>query len=317
LAPDLLRQRLYNQHVAGRPLATPEEVVASLGAVQSQVFTNAKWAVGQRAKHCTDAAVQEAFDSGRILRTHVLRPTWHFVLAEDIRWMQRLTAPRVHAFSAYVNRQCELDGKIFARAHAVLEKALEGGKQLTRAELAAALHRSGIVAKTLRLACIVMHAELECVVCSGALGGKQHTYALLDERAPNALSFDRDEALAELTRRFFTSHAPATLKQYVWWSSLSVADAKAGLAMIRQDLERSVLDGTTWFGLAGRAPRRARPTAYFIPEYDEVLLGYRDLGVPDLPRTRRGQLPGGLSRTLFIDSTRAGTWTPSMAAARL
>ncbi|MGH7528317.1 MAG: winged helix DNA-binding domain-containing protein, partial [Gemmatimonadales bacterium] len=311
---DLLSQRLYHQHITGAPLETPGDVVRWLGGVQSQDYPGAKWSLGQRARDASDSEVDQAFARGEILRTHVLRPTWHFVAPADIRWMLELTAPHVHALNAYSYRKCELDQAVLGRSQAVLARALEGGRQLTRPELATALRQAGIVAQGQRLAYIMMKAELDGLVCSGALRGKQHTYALLEERVPRSRARSRDEALAELALRFFTGHAPATLQHFGWWSGLSAKAARAGLAMIQQQLPSRLLDGTQWFGLSERAPRRGPPTAHLLPEYDEALVGYRDLGVSDMPRARRRKpRKGGFHRPVIIGGKRAGTWRRTIA----
>src|SRR5262245_8685277 len=125
---DVAGLRLRNEHLVGAPLGSPEEVVAWLGAVQSQDYAGAKWAVAQRTPGCTDADVEEAFQAGRIVRTHVLRPTWHFVMPADLRWMLALTAPRIRAAMAYYDRKLDLDGAVRARAGALVAKALEGGR---------------------------------------------------------------------------------------------------------------------------------------------------------------------------------------------
>ena len=295
---------------------TPESVVRSLVAVQSQDYPGAKWSVGQRVRGGTDAGLDEAFSAGRILRTHVLRPTWHFVSPEDIRWLLRLTAPRVHALCAYQNRRLGLDGRLFARAHTVFARALEGGRHLTRAELAEELAQGGIVARGQRLAYIVAHAELEALICSGALRGKQQTYALLEERAPPAPVPDREGALAELTRRFFKSHGPATLRHFAWWSGLTMADGKAGLAMAGSELTRLELDDTVYWTGSETGTRRMPARAWLIPEYDEALVGYKDLAVPDLPRARR-RWSDIWHRPVMIEGRRAGTWRRTVTGGRL
>ncbi len=313
---DLWRQRLRNQQVAGGGLARPEDVVNRLAAVQSQDYAGAKWSVGQRVRNGTDAAVEAAFATGRILRTHILRPTWHFVLPADIRWMLRLTAPHVLALNAYQHRELELDAEVFRRCHALVTRALRDGGQLTRAEIGVVLKRGGIVAETRRLAYIMMRAELEGVVTSGARRGKQHTYALLEERVPPAPSLSRDEALAELTRRFFAGHAPATLQHYAWWSGLSVANAKAGVAMLGADLSATVRDGRTWYGVRTPAPRPLPPEAHLLPEYDEALVGSKDLPMPDLPRPK-GRWRDEWHRPVIIGGRRAGTWRRRVAPRRV
>src|SRR5437773_6733489 len=216
---EIAHGRLHNQHVTRRTLETPQTLVEWLGAVQAQDYAAAKWALGLRLHGMTDDNIEQAFTDGKILRTHVMRPTWHFVSPADIRWLLALTAPRVRAASAYYNRKLELDAAFFRRTHAVLANALQGGKQLTRDELASALQQAGIATEgEQRVTHIMMRAELDGIICSGARRDKQFTYALLDERAPQTRMLDRDEALAELARRYFTSHGPATLQDFVWWS---------------------------------------------------------------------------------------------------
>jgi Winged helix DNA-binding domain len=272
---DLAAWRLHSLRLSGAPLRAPEDAVGWLGAVQSQDYGPAKWSVAQRTSGTSDAALDQAFADGAILRTHVLRPTWHFVAPADIRWMLELTAPRVHALSAYQYRQLGLDDAVRQKANALLVGALQGGAQRTRKELAALLEGAGVALGGFRLGYLLMNAELAGLVCSGALRGRQHTYALLEERAPPARRLDRDEALAALTLRYYTSHGPATVKDFGWWSSLTAADIRDGLAMAASRLEQEVVDGVTyWF--APPAPGRAAtsPTVHLLQGYDEYIVGY-------------------------------------------
>jgi hypothetical protein len=248
-----------------------------------------------------------------------MRPTWHFVTPADIRWLLALTAPRVHAANAYQYRKLELDDPLFARSHAVLAKALEGGQHLTRAELGSALQQAGIdTHDPLRVTYIIMHAELEGVVCSGPKLGKQFTYALLDERAPSAKTLARAEALAELTVRYFTGHGPATLKDFVWWSGLTATDAKAGLDMVGPQLEHEVVDGQTyWFAASTSFAKGPSPTAYLLPNFDEYGVGYTDRTALVDP-TRPG-IPGPqdssfyLGNLIVIDGKAVGSWKRTLA----
>lgn len=285
-----------------------------LCAVQSQDYSGAKWSVGQRVRNGTDAMVEQAFTSGRILRTHVLRPTWHFVTPADIRWILELTAPHVHRLNAFMYRTLDLDQPLFRKAHAAIAKSLCDGKELTRTELATVLKKAGIVAGGPRLAYIVMHAELEGLVCSGAVRGKQHTYALLEDRAARAKRLQRDEALAELAHRFFTGHAPATLAHFIWWSGLPVKDARQGLAAARPRLTSELIGGAEWFGATRKAAPRAPLTAWLVPEYDEALVGSKDMAVPDLPRSAGpGSWKDEWYRPVLIGGRRAGTWRRTIA----
>ena len=226
---ELLTARLRNQQLIASTRRKPAQVVSWLCAMQAQDYPAAKWAIGlARARHARTRDVEQAFNDGLILRTHVLRPTWHFVAPEDIRWLLALSAPRIHATNAYYYRQAGLDAKTFAKSCAMIHRALEGGKTLTRAELAMHLKRAKVPADGLKLAYLMMHAELEGVICSGPRRGKQFTYALLDERAPATKPKTRDEALAELAKRYFASHGPATVRDFAWWSGLTTKDAQTG-----------------------------------------------------------------------------------------
>jgi hypothetical protein len=249
-----------------------------LGAVQSQDYPGAKWALGQRTRGATDASIDEAFARGSILRTHVLRPTWHFVIPEDIRWMLKLTAPRINARMALYYRQVEIDDALIARSRAIFRKVLRGGKQLTRLELGKALATGGIDASGLRLMFLVGIAELDAIVCSGALKGKQQTYALLDERAPESKLLTRDEALVELTSRYFRSHGPAQLSDFVWWSGLTMTDAKRGVQLGQSDLAQEVIDGKSyWFDPSMKiAPPASEMKIHLLPNYDEYFIAYKD-----------------------------------------
>jgi len=311
---DIAHMRLHNQHLAGAKLASPDAVVRWLGAVQSQEYAGAKWAVGQRMDDATDASLDRAFADGAILRTHVMRPTWHFVAPADIRWLLALTAPRVNAATASYYRKFGLDAALFARSNAALTRALRDGVQQTRTELASVLQEDGIATDDLRLGLIIMHAELDAVLCSGARRGKQFTYALLDEQAPQAeaRTFTRDEALAELTMRYLTSHGPATVRDFVWWSGLAMADAKAGLAMVESQLTHTVVDDQTyWFTASPPIAHDPSPTAHLLPNYDEYIVGYTDRSaaldaVPAVKLDARGNVL--FNHTLVIDGRVVGIW---------
>ena len=218
------------------------------GAVQSQDYAGAKWALGQRIQNATDAALDRSFNEGKILRTHVMRPTWHFVTPANIRSMLELTAPRVRAANTFMYRKLELDKAVFRRSNAALAKALPGGKQLTRSELKSMLQHAGIDADGLRLGYLMMRAELDGVICSGARRGKKFTYALLEEHVPQVTALERDQSLAELIRGYFRSRGPATLQDFVWWSGLTMADAGNGIEMVKSQFVNEVWEGQTyWF----------------------------------------------------------------------
>lgn len=274
---DIVRRRMHNQHLWGTPFQSPEDVVHGLAAMQSQEFAVARWSVAQRASGVNDAAMNKAFADGALLRTHIVRPTWHFVLPADIRWMLNLTGPRINAVNAYYYRQFGLDDAVFTKTNRIFATALKGGRHLTRKELAAKLQGAGMTASALRLGYLLMRAELDAVICSGALRGKQHTYALFDERVPHAKTLDRDEALAELSRRYFTSRGPATLKDFVRWSNLTAADGKTGLEMVKSQLEHEIVNGRTyWFTASSSGAKPTSPMIDLVQGYDELVMSYSE-----------------------------------------
>jgi hypothetical protein len=205
-----------------------------------------------------------------------------------------------------------LDDAVVARSRRVIERALRGGRLLTRAQIGTALRRTGIAIDRLGLSFVMMDAELHAVVCSGARDGKQSTYALLEERAPHAKTLTKDEALAELTRRYFTSHGPATLRDYVWWSGLAVGDARRGIEILGPGLRRSRLgDLTYWSAPTGAAMPVARG-AHLLPNYDEYLIAYQDRGTVVGPARQRAVGPRGsdvFAHNFIIDGRLAGSWT--------
>lgn len=270
-------RRLRAQRLTGKPFASPVEAVRALTAVQSQDYGGGKWALGQRTRGVTEAALDRLFDEGAILRTHVLRPTWHFVLPEDIRWLLELTGPRITRGLAGRHRDLELDAKVVARANAAFAKALAGGRHLTRPELGEVLRQARISPEGQRLPHLLSHAELDGLITSGARRGKLHTYALLEERAPKARRLERVEAVAELTLRYFTSHGPAQLQDFAWWSGLTLADARKGIAVAGTALQQQAIDGKEyWFATNAGREHDAAGVAHLLPNFDEYTVAYRD-----------------------------------------
>jgi len=318
--PGVAQHRLANQLLTTRGLEHAADVVRLLGAVQAQDYAGAKWAVAQRMRRATDASIEDALSAGHILRTHILRPTWHFVAPADIRWMLALTAPRINQAMAYHGRINELTPSIVRRSNDAIAKALTGGKHLTRAELAVALERARIRnASGQRLAHLVMRAELGAIICSGARRGSQFTYALLDERVPPAEPIERDEALRELARRYFSTRGPATAADFAWWSGLAMSDVKRALQIIGPELEKVEFGEQVMWLIPSRAPKRA-PSAHLLPNYDEYFIGHKD-------RTAIGErlghvkaVIGGdarISNVVIVDGQLVGGWKRTVDKKRI
>jgi hypothetical protein len=309
---DIASYRLHNQHLNQNKFKQAADVVRGLGAVQAQDFGGAKWAIGLRSVELTDLDVQRTFDDGKILRTHILRPTWHFVMPEDIRWMLALTAPRVLARMAYMDRQLELDRTIFKKSNSALVKVLQDGKQLTRAELEPVFRKARIPAEGQRLGHLLMHAELDGIICSGPRRGKQFTYALLEERVPPVKAMMRDESLAELVKRYFLTRGPATFKDFCVWSGLTMADARNGMEMVKSQFATEIIDNQTYY-LAETEPfnREKSPKAYLLPNYDEYFIGFKDRSAIAKIAEQAGakkEDPAFLANIIILDGQVVGGW---------
>jgi len=307
---EVTRRRLRNQYLSAPTLTRPADLVTRLGAVQAQDYRGAKWGLAQSLRGATEAAIDKAFDEGRILRTHVLRPTWHLVAPADIRWMLRLTAPRIGAGMAPYCRKLGLDAAVFRRSNKALAAVLERGPQ-QRDALRRALQQARVPVDGLRFTFLLLRAELDEVICSGPRAGRQLTHALMDERAPRARLLSRDESLAELATRYFTTRGPATVRDFIWWSGLRTADAKAAIDMAGRTLTREVIDGETCWASSTEPPvTRTEVGAFLLPLYDEYLIAYKDrsaafdAAVPPVSADSYGQS----GAPLLVDGRVAGWW---------
>jgi hypothetical protein len=305
-------ERLRRQRLTGAPLGAPEDVVAWFGAVQAQEYPVTRWSLGERATGLVEGDVDRALADGRIVRTHVMRDTWHLVAAADARWLLRLTGPRIAQRNRTMERKLGVDAGLLDRAATLLADELAGGVTRTREELAARLAAEGVPAPSgPRLAYLVMHAELEAVICSGGLRGKKHTYALADDRLPAGPPLEGDAALAELARRYLASHGPATARDLAWWSSLTVTSARQAIALLGDEAE-PVQDGEREL-IRLRAPAPAArpdpPRAHLLGPYDEVGVAYRE-SRDVLDRAGLVTEPPGSSFThlLLVDGRLAGFW---------
>jgi hypothetical protein len=308
---DIVNYRLVNQQIANTHFTKPGELVSWLGAMQAQDFAMAKWAIGLRLPGLTDVDVEKAFNDGAILRTHLLRPTWHFVTPSNIRWMLELTAPRVNAFNAFMYRKTELDNKVFKRSNNILTKTLQG-KNLTRSALKQALEKNNINADGFRFIYILMRAELDKLICSGPRIGKQFTYALLDERVPPAKKLTYEEALSALTKCYFTSRGPATLQDFVTWSGLTVKDARAGIANLNNNFIHEYYNTDKYILLPNKLPTTIKPQRTFLmPDYDEYGISYKNRDAifnSSIFKSERPKPDTIFNHMIVIDGVIAGTW---------
>jgi hypothetical protein len=304
--------RLASHQLSGNRLKAPAEVVAWAGAVQAQDFGMAKWAIGVRLPGSTEKAVEEAFNRGEVLRTHVLRPTWHFVTPKNIRWMLALSADKIKASARSRDRDLEITETLYSRTNRLIEKALEGNCHLTREDVACVLENANIRTDTARMTHFLMRAEVESIVCSGRLKGKTHTYALLDERVSPDPALHREEALARLAGIYFTSHSPATLQDFAWWSGLSQTEAQNGLDTVQADLLAEKKNGLTYYRPANTFARKQEAPAqvHLLPAFDEYIIAYRDrLAVLPAENYAGAISSNGIFRpVILINGIVAGLW---------
>jgi hypothetical protein len=278
----IARWRLRSQHLVGPQLPSAADVVRSLLAVQAENPSQSEWAVAVRVAAPDANELAALLDTGQALRTHVLRPTWHYVSADDIGWLLALTGPRVQKVTRTQLRvQHGLDERAVAQAGEVVVEEVGAAGSLTRPELAERLARRGVGGSSrpgMFVMLLLAHVELDGLICSGPRADGEHTYALLSERVPGARSLDRDEGLAEIALRYFTSHGPATERDLAYWASLTLGDVRRGLAAVRDRLESFDHDGRTFWHAAGERPpaRAGKPFGHLLQILDESYRGYQD-----------------------------------------
>jgi hypothetical protein len=312
---DISSGRLVSQQIAGTSFRTPKDLVGHLGAMQAQDFDMAVWAIGMRLPGSTKNEIVEAFNRGDFLRTHVLRPTWHFVSADDIHGMLELSAPRIKASLKTRHKELGITEDSIAKSKSIMTRALSDGKHLTRDELIIELAGAGISCNGSQAYHYLMLLELDGILCSGAINGKKQTYALLAERASRRKSPSRSEAPAKLARKYFSSHGPATLPDFIWWSGLPTGEAKEALEASRTDLVSVTTGGQVyWFSHSVSSPPVPKKSVHLLPAFDEFIISYKDRSPAiSLDKQRRAVSNNGVFRpVVVVDGQVAGLWKKAM-----
>jgi hypothetical protein len=308
---DIAQLRLWSQQIAASKCKTVKDVVAWMGAMQAQDHNMAKWALGIRCPAATITKVETALDKGAVLRTHLLRPTWHLVSADDIYWLLELTGPHILASLKSRHKELELSETIFSKSTRVIEKALSKGKHLLREEILAELQQSGIGTDENRSSHLLFRAELEGLICSGKTRNGKQTYALLAERVPDKQTLKREEALATLADRYFSSRGPATLKDFINWSGLSVTEAKRSLETIKARFQQATVNGDTyWFNATVTKLANDEPAAHLLPGFDEFIIGYKDrtASLPEAHTKKIVNINGIFRPALVVNGQVKGLW---------
>ncbi|MEP6730178.1 MAG: winged helix DNA-binding domain-containing protein [bacterium] len=312
LRSDIACHRLLAQRIANPESSTPEAIVTHLGAMQAQDYPGALWSIGLRLTDATRVDVERAITDRTIVRTWPMRGTLHFIPAADARWMLELMTPRIVKGAAGRHRQLELDDAAFRKSRSLISKALEQNPILTRAALFAALDKGGVSTEGQRGIHILQRLSMECMLCYGPHSDKQPTFTLFDEWIASSLKPDRDDALRILAERFFVSHGPASMRDFVGWTGLTVADAKTAVHLALPVLEKiSTDDGDFWMAADRITPTGAEPRAHLLPGFDEFMLGYKDRSAALAARYSDRIVPGGngmFLSTLVVDGQVSGTW---------
>ena len=308
---DIIGRRRQNQFLAQPVIRDPAEVVAWFGAIQAQDYLGALWAVGLRTMDAVESDVELAITERRIVRTWPMRGTLHFVAADDARWMLDLLAPRIiRRHAARLEREFELDAATLTRCRKILVKALEGQEPRTRLQLYEALDAKGMSAAGQRGVHILGRLAQEGLICGGPRAGKQPTFVLLDEWLPDIRGLLREEALAELALRYFTSHGPATVRDLSWWSGLNLAESRDAVHLVERRLEGGTMGGERYWFAETERPRRKKKLVpcHLLPPFDEYLVGYQDRAAVLSPKYA-GRLQALLSPGVEIDGKIVGTWS--------
>lgn len=308
---DIARWRLRSQHLVGPPAVSASAVVDSLLAVQAENPGQAGWAVACRTRSPGREDLATLLDEGAIVRTHVLRTTWHYVPAADIGWLLELTGPRLRQLTGRALRNAHgLDERSTGRAVTAVTDILASRGYLTRGQLADELRQRGIAGTGQMLMILLAHTELDGLICSGPVVADEHTYALMDQRVPAPRRLDRTEALAELARRYFTGHGPATERDLSYWATLTLTDVRLGLHHARDQLDSFQHDGRTFWHAPGQAPDRSQePAGHLLQILDETYRGYQDSRwlldtAGAVPRTRESMIGMALVDAQLVASMR-------------
>lgn len=294
---DIAHYRLMNQQVTRSAFTEPGELVSWMGCMQAEEYTSAKWAIGNRIPHITDAAIEKSFNKGEFFRAQVLRPAWHFVAPADIGWMLQLSSQRIKTFYTTLHTKLDITKKDLKKSKSIITKALSGKDRMTRAELLLLCRQAKIRTDEIRINFLIIDAELDGLVVSGGRRGNEFEYMLLK----TAHKVEKEAAIAELTRRYFISRGPATLPDFVWWSGLELAEAKIGLELNKAQLQHVVINGLAYWFFETLAALAPQPVS-LLPSFDEYTVGYKD---------RSDILPPQyleFKPAIIINGEVAGTW---------
>lgn len=308
---EISHHRLVSQLLYKTANLSPPEIVHHFGAMQAQDYAMAKWAIGSRCD-AAEKEIEEEINSGKIIRTHILRPTWHFVSPDDIYWMLDVSAPQVKRFTASAAKKYGFDSKKLDQLNNSIEKLLSGNNHLTRDEIMQELGIKKTSKEDFLSAAIMMNAELDGLVCNGRMKGRQITYALLEERVKKPkIKLTKEEALNKLAKRYFESHGPATVLDFSWWSGFPPTTCKKAIDAIMLQLESAEIDNQIYYFVNQSIDTyNLKKSIYFLPAFDEILISYKTREASILPENHSKTFTNnGIFKPIIIENGKViGTW---------
>lgn len=308
--PNIPIMRLQSQQLDCHQFKKPEEIIAWFGGVQAQDYPGAKWAIAGRLKNCTDADIESTFAEKKFVRTWAMRGTLHFVTASDIRWILELLAPRIIARNARRYKELELDEEILKRSNKIIKNALQDGQRLNRRELLAVLNENGIYIEGQRAPYMLQRASLDGLICQRGMHSNNNPIFISMDELPKTKALTRHKSLAELARRYFTSHGPATIQDFTWWSGLLSEDAKAGLEAVKSSLDSETIENKIyWYSPSKQAMQHSSSRVHLLPGFDEYMVGYKDRSsLLEKVHSKNEGIENIMYPTIAIDGQIVGTW---------
>ncbi|MFV0470782.1 MAG: winged helix DNA-binding domain-containing protein [Paludibacteraceae bacterium] len=307
---DIAIHRLHAQQLTKPHCSSPLQVVEWMGAVQAQDLPMALLAIVLRSEGGSVKSTEKAFDSNDIVRTHLMRPTWHIVSREDIYWMLDLTSSPIRRIIKRRHSELEMDSKLLYKANILLEKELQG-KEFSRKEIVEVFKENNIKTDENRLSHFLMYAEMEQLICSGSLAGRLQTYALLEEKVPEKKRLSREDSILKLTQRYFNSHAPATIADFAWWSGLTLKEIRWALHELRHRFDSlNIGEETYYFPFEIKERELQRSSIHLLPAYDEFLVSYKSkhVCINNVHHRKAVSVNGIFTPIIVQDGQIVGTW---------
>ena len=307
--------RLLNQQLVAPKFSDPAEVVGYLGAIQAQEYRLMRWAVAMRTKKPSMKAFKEAFNSGRIIRLHLMRGTWQLITAEDYWPILELCAPKAISVTKgwMSSNKISIPDEEVQQIREILLQTAADKRSVTKEDFVQALAEKDITMDDHRLSYHIRMTEMSGLLCSGDLLPMKASYALTANKVKSTVKMNRDEALMRFTRKYFQSRQPATLEDFVWWSGLNVSDCRKGIALLGDTIHVEHWKGRDFYLTDDCRTRGFRKGQFLlIPPYDEYLIGYKSRDIVLLPEHRHhAHNNSGIFQPIIAhDGIICGNWSP-------